>query len=243
MDATVQLPTDEPMKTIRHNFRLWRKSVLCWIEADTVLADVVVFLGCILPHAEFMAHELFWAGDEGDRSDFKRCCDRITDDAPFYENIAEKRLCRLARAYQCKGEDKFLQRTHDLMTDPTRWDTVPPKDRTEALNAQLFIAMSKGRCRTHLLKLLRRNYPYKVCALVTNPELREEILEDNECPRRLDAFTQSFLHANPNVTSVDSLARLAAMLVLARDDMVNIEVGHGHLRRFVIRRSVQCKAV
>ena len=237
--ASAQRAAD-PYKQEKRDQTAWRNGTWQWIQSGTLLPDSLIMATTLAPHMRLMAGELFRAGDKWER---KMQAERVASNPEVGEHGAASHPCRLENAWLCESEQKFMEETAKLINDEMSWSALPNNHWTEATAATAFAAISKGRCRVEACIKRRKNYPYKLLVSSRRAWVREEIETDRGCLRRLDSLSTKFLEVFPDLSSADAVAALELLLIMARDEMVGIEVGHGHLRRFIVRRSTQCQAI
>ena len=173
----------------------------------------------ILEHVELMKAAMFVAGDEWEKREQTKeanaRAEKVEDGEPS-DAWEPLRNYRLAVAYDSKAEKLFLEKNAKLMADGTVWNALPPRCRTAGNRARIHCALSRSSCLVHKVKDRNTNYPNKLVATVTHPELTKEVEADAACPKRMDDGSRAYVDFyDGKLESTDAKMDLVPIAILA----------------------------
>ena len=223
----------------------YRQTGLAWCKSGAVMQESMSLLKVLMPHVDLMAKEFHMTGERFEKDERIKDSRSRKDQAAGVpcEEAPYVRRFRLVEAFKGTHTKRFLQQTYELMRSPDAWEWLPMQERTHSARSVLFLALARGSSRVHTLQDSRTNYPYKLLACTSCPEVLPHIQRDRGCPRRMDEWSHDFLVHYPDVTAPDAQADIHATNLLAREETLRIERMHARLRRYLLGRSVQCRCV
>jgi len=235
----------------------WRQSTKQWARSGTTRSDLFPYTTLMWPHVKAMASSLWKAGDQYDKAERGKVAPKHAPDLgdqqlnegpdnPEGEEAGGQatRSFRLIDQYDASTERKFHRRMAHLSHTESVWDPIPYVWRTLSNRNRAFIVSARSGALNHKNIQVLTNYPQKAVATIKYPWLAKEVNADCACPRRVDAGTRAWFDSNDgNVDNIHAQMQLMPMAIFGRGETVQIEWRHQRVRRFVVARSTQCRAV
>ena len=149
----------------------------------------------------------------------------------------------VAMGYESESAAQCLRSLSGKMHDDATWACMLRSERDPMGYVDWVMLSRGGAITTEIVLREQRRYPWKLFAMLRDPALAEDVLEDHEvCPHILDAFSRAHVAKYPSpsaLRSSESLHELHAQAAIAAEHTGRRERGHATFKRRV-RASNAC---
>jgi hypothetical protein len=224
----------------QRNQHTYRNTVFAWISGGCVLADCILLAAPLAYcHAPTMRTAIYRSGAEWERKErlreIKNCLN--------YDHRSGNRDFRLSLAFEGAIETELMDKAAGLMKGETHhFELVPLANRSRAFETKAFCVLARSHAHAHKRRRLRTNYPFKVFGALKQPALFKSI-DDEPCKSRYCQWTRRLLESYGSLQRQDAQMDVRCTAEMARDETVQIEHAHGYMRRFLVIRSEQGRAL
>lgn len=136
---------------------------------------------------------------------------------------------QLVVAHTGKDDSELLQSAGKLMYCPEEWRVI--RQRNEEMQRHIFVLVARLAAAAYRLLVVRhRRWPFKLFKLLSDPLVKEELLDAKDCC--LDGYTQSFReYYGEEAGGPAAIAELVSVAAVSHTDTASVERWHSRNQR------------
>ena len=140
------------------------------------------------------------------------------------------RQYRLSMASQNISEKHTFDLCCAFLSDPERWEAIPPSCRLEARASNVFRRLFQSMCQLHKTMAKNRSDPNKVLVVLAGVAVADTLKKDDDAYLR-DSWSRKPMETHPDLCPKAASYDLLLMAVIAHQEQVALDCNRSSVRR------------